>query len=219
MTFSILARDAGTGEIGAAVATGTPVVGGFVLHALPGAGALATQGYSTNTLYGPRGLRLLEDGIPASEVCRRLTFEDEGRDWRQLIVIDAQGRTGGWTGEKNVTPMQHDCASDIAVAGNWLGSERVIPAMRAAYLAYCDEPMMLRLFAALEAGEAAGSDSRGAQSAAAAVIARDHPPLSLRVDLDTRPVARLREIYAATRDPDFQAFFGRLPRLSDPARR
>lgn len=219
MTFSILARDAETGEIGAAVATGTPAVGGFVLHALPGVGALATQGYSTNTLYGPRGLRLLEDGLPASEVCRRLTFEDAGRDWRQLLVIDAQGRTGGWTGEKNVAPMQHHSAPDLAVAGNWLGAEKVVPAMRAAYLAHRAEPMMPRLFAALEAGEAAGSDSRGVQSAAALVIATDRPPISLRVDLDAQPIARLREIHAATGDPDFRAFLDRLPRLSDPARR
>jgi uncharacterized Ntn-hydrolase superfamily protein len=218
MTFSLLARDPQTGEIGAAVATGTPVVGGFVLHPRPGAGALATQGYSTNTLYGPQGLTFLETGVPAGEVCRRLTEADEGREWRQLIVIDEAGRTAGWTGARNVGPMLHLDEPDLVVAGNWIASAEVVHETRRAYLDARDRPMMERLLAALAAGVDTGGDSRGTRSAAASVVSRHRAPLGLRVDLDDAPVARLRDIHRATQERDFLAFLERIPTLDDPMR-
>src|ERR1700737_4752867 len=98
MTFSIVARDRLTGAFGAAAATGTPVVGGLVLHLASDVGAIATQGLSTNPLYGVRGLRLLESNFDADETRQRLIEEDDGRDARQLVVVDGNGRTSGWTG-------------------------------------------------------------------------------------------------------------------------
>ncbi len=218
MTFSLLARDPRTGEIGGATATGLPAVGGFVLHLRAGAGGIATQGYSTNTLYGPRGLRLLEDGETAEAVCRLLTDNDPGRGARQLIAIDEAGRTAGWTGQANIDRKLHICAPDLAVAGNWISSEATVFRMREAYRAATARPMAERLIAALAAGEAAGSDSRGLQSAALAVVGRDRPPLELRADLSDQPIAELARLLEAVGSAEFKTFYERLPTLASPAR-
>src|SRR5271163_956997 len=102
MTFSIVARDARTGAFGAATATGTPVVGALVPHLAADVGAIATQGLSTNPFYGIRGLRLLEAGLTAEDVRRKLIGDDEGRESRQLIIIDRSGQAASWTGANNV---------------------------------------------------------------------------------------------------------------------
>src|ERR1700722_7564908 len=112
MTFSIVARDRLTGAFGAAAATGTPVVGALVLHLAADVGAIATQGLSTNPLYGTRGLRLLEGGLTAENARMKLIEEDEGRESRQLIIIDQNGQTAGWTGADNVEATHIILAKD-----------------------------------------------------------------------------------------------------------
>ena len=97
MTYCIVATDEINNAMGGAVATGGPCVGGYVLHASPGVGFIATQGFSTNTLYGSKGLKLLEKKIGAAEVCRKLIEEDVGREFRQLVVLDRSANTQAWT--------------------------------------------------------------------------------------------------------------------------
>lgn len=218
MTFSILTRDPATGDLGAATATGTPAVGGFVLHRLAGVGALATQGWATNTLYGATGIRMLEDGAEAGQVLQTLTEGDRGRDWRQLIVIDRDGQTAGWTGPSNEDAKLHICEPNLAVAGNWLGSEEVVRDMRSAYLDADGLPMIERLLAALRAADLAGGDSRGARSAAAMVVSRRSAPMDLRVDLHDDPITRIHEIYDIVEDAEFQKFVNRMPTVDEPMR-
>jgi len=219
MTFSIVARDSLTAAFGAAVATGTPVVGGLVLHLAADAGAIATQGWSTNPFYGIRGLRLLEAGLSAEEARQKLTAEDDGRESRQLVIIDRNGQTAGWTGADNVEATHAILAKDVALAANWVASQEVVVAAKAAF-ENSDAPTFAgRLIDALTAGERAGGDSRGLRSAAVRVVCRDHPPVDLRADFDPRPILRLAEIHRATLDPDFQAFLARVPTVANPMRR
>src|SRR5690606_32633037 len=136
-----------------------------------------------------------DDGEVAEDVRRVLTDEDRGREYRQLIVIDRQGRTDGWTGCENVDAKLHICETNLAVAGNWVASERVVRDMRQAFLDAAGLPMIERLLAGLKAAEDAGGDSRGARSAAAVVVSSHNPPMDLRVDLHDDPIGRLHAIY------------------------
>ena len=219
MTFSIVARDSLTGAFGAAVATGTPVVGGLALHSAADVGAIATQGLSTNPFYGIRGLCLLEAGLAAEDVCRKLIGEDDGRDSRQLVIIDRRGQTASWTGANNVDAKNAILAKGVAAAANWVTSQEVVVAVIAAFESSDALTFAGKLIHALSAGELAGGDIRGLRSAAARVVCRDHPPVDLRVDFDPQPILRLAEIHRATLDPDFQAFLARVPTIADPTRR
>src|SRR5438034_1291092 len=164
MTWSIIARDAASGAFGVAIATRFFAAGALCPHAQSGVGALSTQAL-VNPHYGSQGLELLRAGVPAPEVVKRLTAPDEGREQRQLHVIDIKGRIGQHTGASCI-----ECCGDVAgagysVAGNMLANERVIRETARAYEA-SRRPFAERLIAALEAGEAAGGDKRGKQSAA-----------------------------------------------------
>jgi uncharacterized Ntn-hydrolase superfamily protein len=219
MTFSIVTRDSRTGAFGAAVATGTPVVGGLVLHLAADVGAIATQGLSTNPFYGIHGLRLLEAGLTAEDACEKLTREDGGRESRQLVIIDRNGHTAGWTGADNIELTHVILAKDVALAANWVTSQEVVGASKAAFESSGALTLAGKLIDALTAGERAGGDSRGLRSAAVRVVCRDYPPIDLRADFDQQPILRLAEIHRATLDPDFQAFLGRVPTIAEPTRR
>ncbi|MEJ2654831.1 MAG: DUF1028 domain-containing protein [Acidihalobacter sp.] len=217
MTFSLIARDPATGDLGAAVATGGPCVGGYVLHLQPGVGAIATQGYRTNTLYGTRGLRLLEEGAEAQQAVTELTGHDSGRAYRQLIVLDSRGGTAGWTGDSNTDDKLHVCENDLALAGNLLHSTALLPAMRETFLA-SHGLLIERLLKALAVSRELGGDSRGEWSAAARVVSMDRAPVDLRVDSDADPVARLFEIYEHVLAADFQTFLRGIPVPNAPER-
>jgi len=219
MTFSIVARDPMTGAFGAATATGTPVAGGFVLHLAADIGAIVTQGLSTNPLYGGRGLRLLEANFDAEETLRKLIDEDDGRDARQVIVIDRNGATAGWTGADNVESRNLILAPNMAVAANWVISADVTFKLRETFDNAAAATFAGRLIEALAAGERAGGDRRGIRSAAVRVVSRNHPPVDLRADFDARPITRLAEIHHATLAPDFQEFLARVPTIANPTRR
>jgi uncharacterized Ntn-hydrolase superfamily protein len=217
MTFSIIARDAGSGAFGVATATGGPVVGSLVPHAGPGVGAIATQGY-TNPLYGFDGLTMLGEGRGADAVVRTLVEGDSGRDKRQLIVIDDEGRTAGWTG-KALTPQSGMILeAGVAVAGNLLADTAALHAMLAAYRAAASEPLEGRLLAALLAGEAKGGDARGARSAAIRTyLDQPYPRYDMRIDWADDPIAALRELLAEVDGPDYGDFYDGLPRRTlDP---
>ncbi|WP_064788381.1 DUF1028 domain-containing protein [Thalassospira indica] len=218
MTYTIVARDPKTNAIGIASATGNLAVGGFVPHVKPGVGAIATQGFSTNFWYGVNGLAMLEQGEAAESVSEKLTGEDNGRDWRQLIVLDQNGETAVWTGEKNRSETARISARNLAIAGNMLAHRNVPDAMREGFEMMRDgnEPFEKCILEALVAGFDAGGDVRGTTSAVIKVITPDRLPLDLRVDDHTDPLHELMRLYAKTQDPEYRRFFDRLPTPDKP---
>jgi uncharacterized Ntn-hydrolase superfamily protein len=193
MTWSIIARDA-SGAFGVAIATRFFAVGALCPHAESGVGALSTQAL-VNPHYGKKGLELLRAGVPAPEVVRRLTAPDEGREQRQLHVIDAAGRIGQHTGASCVDWCGATAGAGYSVAGNMLSNERVIRETARAF-EESKKSFAERLIAALEAGEAAGGDKRGRQSAALVICStEEYPDLHLRVDDHAEPLVELRRLY------------------------
>ncbi len=196
-TYSIVAADPEAGEVGVAVASRFFAVGSVVPFARAGAGAVATQSYA-NTSYGPRGLDLLASGLSAGEVVQVLTRGDEGRDSRQLGVVAANGDSATFTGSKCNAWAGGRAGPGYAVQGNILTGEPVVAAMERAFLESAGKPLAERLHAALSAGDAAGGDSRGKQSAAL-LVARarggyggyNDRAIDIRVDDHAEPVAEL----------------------------
>ena len=167
-TFSIVARDPATEELGVAVQSRAFRAAAIVSYAKSGVGAIATQA-SANQSYGPRGLELLEQGLSPDEVVARLTNADEGRDRRQLAVIDAQGRVSAYTGSRTSDWAGHIEGNNYSVQGNILVSEQVVQAMAQAFET-AEGELAERLMAALDAGQAAGGDARGKQSGGILVV-------------------------------------------------
>jgi uncharacterized Ntn-hydrolase superfamily protein len=197
MTFSIIARDEETGRIGAAVASKFLAVGARNLFVKTGAGVVVTQAIF-NPYYGPRGLALLAAGASAADAVRLLTAADEGRHLRQLHLMDRQGRLAAHTGSDCTAWCGHVCKPTFSVAGNTLAGAGVLEAMVASYEAKAELPFARRVIAAMQAGEAAGGDTRGRQSAALLVHdEEDYSLLDLRADDHADPlaeIARLEEI-------------------------
>lgn len=221
MTFSLIALDPDNGCLGVACATGSPGVGGFVPHLLPGVGAAITQGYSTHVLAAEQGLARLADGESVTSVVAALRQTDRGAAWRQLALMDAKGRAAGWTGEGNVPFMDMHLAEGLVVAGNMLASQRVVPAMVVAFQAARSkgDSLVDALLSALTAGRAAGGDQRGVISAALKVRAPGGVPYDLRIDDDVDAVLALVQLHRRIRgDRDFQTFLARLPDATDPHR-
>jgi len=167
-TFSIVARDPETGDFGVAVQSRYFAVGAVVPHASAGVGAIATQARG-NLLYGPEGLELLADGIPSDEVIERLVAVDPLRTERQVGIVDAQGEAASFTGKDCLPWAGSRVGEHYAVQGNLLAGPQVVDAMATAFeAAPGDFPD--RLVYALAAGQAAGGDMRGRQSAALLVV-------------------------------------------------
>jgi uncharacterized Ntn-hydrolase superfamily protein len=216
-TFSIIAFDPATNELGVGVQSRAFGAGAAVLFAKPGVGAVATQA-AANRLYGPKAIALLEQGLSPEEVVKRITDEDEGRDTPQVAVIDAKGRSAVYTGrrviERNADPNDpvhlggyagHITGVNFSVQGNTLASVEVVKAMAAAYESGKGS-MADRLTDALDAGQAKGGDTRGMQSAGLLVV-RPLPPNStstverivdLRVDDAENPFTELRRLLNMT---------------------
>lgn len=214
MTFSLIAQDADRCTLGIACATGGPALGGFVPHLHAGVGAAITQGYSTNVMAAERGLAQLAAGESVTSVVSGLRNMDCGEAWRQLALMDARGKTAGWTGDSNVPVYGMHLTSGLVVAGNMLGSDEVVPAMVEAYYQATESGQELAeaLMAALLAGQKVGGDKRGVMSAALKVRAPGGLPLDLRIDHSTDAVAALTRLHRhIQQDHDFQAFLLRLP--------
>jgi uncharacterized Ntn-hydrolase superfamily protein len=215
MTWSIVARDA-SGAFGVAVASRFFAVGALCPHARSGAGALSTQAL-VNPMYARPGLDLLSEGIPAGEVVRVLTSGDEGREMRQLHVVDREGRTAAHTGRACIDWCGHRSGTHYSVAGNMLAGPQVIADTCEAYEKSAHLPFPERLLAALSAGDAAGGDKRGKQAAALLVYtSEDYPFLDLRVDDHAEPIAELRRLYETSLDR-FQPFLSCVPSRARPA--
>lgn len=167
-TFSIVARDPVTDELGVAVQSRAFRAAAIVSYAKAGVGAIATQA-AANQSYGPRGLELLESGLSPAEVVRQLTQADDGRARRQLAVIDAGGSVKAYTGSETRDWAGHIEGTNYSVQGNILASEDVVRAMATAFESSEGE-LAERLMDALDAGQAAGGDSRGKQSGGILVV-------------------------------------------------
>ena len=199
-TFSIVAFDPETKELGVAVQSKLVAVGSLVPWAKGGVGAIATQSLA-NTRYGPTGLKLLEDGLAPQEVIEKLVAEDPQRELRQVGIVDAQGRVATFTGKGCITWAGGRKGENYVVQGNILTGEEVVDAMAAAF-EESEAELGTRLIDALEAGQKAGGDRRGRQ-AAALYIAREgwgYARLNdryrdIRVDDHTEPIKELRRVY------------------------
>jgi uncharacterized Ntn-hydrolase superfamily protein len=207
MTWSIVARDPATGAHAVAVATCAFAVGARVPHGCGGVGAVATQSF-VNPFAGIDGLRLLQEGRSAEEVIAIVTAADPGALNRQIHVIDRDGRTAAFTGAACVDWCGSVAGEQVSVAGNMLAGPDVIAATLATYQAAAGRDFDDRLIAALEAGEKAGGDKRGRQSAAIRVWGTEiYPAIDIRVDDHADPVAELRRLWrvAHQRYVPFQA--------------
>jgi uncharacterized Ntn-hydrolase superfamily protein len=194
MTWSILVRDPATGAFGAAVASRFFAVGALCIHAEGGVGAVATQAL-VNPLYGLEAMNRLRVGEGAEAVVPALVSPDPGAGQRQLHMIDAAGRIGQHTGADCVVWAGHVAGQHVSVAGNMLAGPDVVRATLDAYLAGSGS-MAERLLTAMEAGEAAGGDKRGRQSAALKISIRDpYPDLDIRADDHPDPLRELRRLY------------------------
>ena len=200
MTWSIIARDHATGRIGIAVATRFFAVGAMVPHIRTGVGAVASQAF-INPHYGLKGLALLQAGASAEDAVRLLTAADEGRHNRQLHVMDVQARFAAYTGAACIDWCGHRICDAFSVAGNMLAGPDVIEDTIHAYAAQASLPFARRLIAAMRAGEAAGGDKRGKQSAALLIHDdEDYPLYDLRVDDHVDPLAELARLEEVARE-------------------
>jgi uncharacterized Ntn-hydrolase superfamily protein len=215
MTWSIIARDSATERLAIAVASKFLAVGARVPHIAAGVGAVATQAL-INPFYGPRGLQRLQENVPAATVVAELVAADAGRDHRQLHMMDWAGNSAAHTGAACIDYAASRAGDGFSLAGNMLAGPDVLDAAAAAYAANSHLPLARRLIAAMQAGEAAGGDKRGKQSAALLIYGEDEwSELDLRVDDHADPLAELARLEQVSRERwvHFRKF---LPNRRDP---
>ena len=212
-TYSLVACDLEAGHWGVGVQSRFPAVGALVPWAEPQVGAVATQAHA-NARYGPDGLALLRDGLPAAEVVERLTAADAARDHRQVGVVDAQGDAATFTGSGCGAWAGGRTGAGYAAQGNILVSQATLDALAETFEGGVGRPLAERLLDALDAAQAAGGDARGQQSAALLVVERgggyaglSDAAVDLRVDDHERPLAELRRLFGIHR-----SLFGTTPR-------
>ena len=216
MTWSIIARDSATGQFGIAVATRFFAVGARVPYIAPGFGAVATQAL-VNPYYGIDGLELLRDRQSPSEIVEALIAADSGRESRQLHILDAGGRVASHTGRDCIDWCGHIEGDGFSIAGNMLTGASVLDETARAYIANDALPFAQRLIAAMRAGETAGGDKRGKQSAALLIYGDDEwSALDLRVDDHADPLGELERLEAVSRQ-HWVHFRKYLPSRDDPA--
>jgi uncharacterized Ntn-hydrolase superfamily protein len=198
-TFSIVARDPDTGELGVAVQSHWFSVGPIVPWAEAGVGAVATQSF-VDPSYGKNGLDLMRGGVSAPDALKQLLAKDEGRDVRQVGMIDAHGRVDAWTGKNDIQAAGHIVGKNFSAQANLMLNNNVWPAMARAF-EHTKGDLAERMLAALDAAQAAGGDIRGRQSAAIIVVTGKPTGLpwkdrifDLRVDDSPQPLIELRRL-------------------------
>ncbi len=215
-TFSIAARCPQTGQLGVAVASAVPAVGGLCPFLRAGIGAVTTQSW-VNPYLAARILDGLADGQHPDAALAAALATDDRPDLRQLGLVDARGTGAAWTGAGCTPAAGHRTGAGYAVQGNMLAGPGVIDAMAQAFEESAARDLDERLMRALEAGDAAGGDRRGKQSAALKIVAgEDYPRLDLRVDEHAEPVAELRRVLAVARR-QLVPFVAGMPRKNGPA--
>lgn len=214
-TYSIIAHDPATGDLGVAVQTHQMCVGAVVPWLRPGLGAVATQA-SCNISFGPLALAMLAEGVDPEHVVAALVASDAGADRRQVAVIDAQGRAAAWTGPRCIAEASHHTGGGYSVQANMMTRPTVIPAMAQAY-ERAEGDLAARMLAALQAAQAEDGDIRGMQSAALKVVPGDRAKpawetlYDLRVDEHAAPLDELARLVrlrraALTDERGFHAF-------------
>jgi uncharacterized Ntn-hydrolase superfamily protein len=198
-TYSIVARDTETGEMGVAVQSHWFSVGSIVTWAEAGVGAIATQSF-VDPAYGPRGLELMKSGLDAQQALEALLLVDEGRDVRQVAFVDTDGNIAAHTGAKCIESAGHHVGDGYSVQANMMLNDKVVQAMAKAYEG-TEGDLADRLMAALEAAQAVGGDIRGKQSAAMLIVKAESTGrawadrvLELRIEDHPTPIAELRRL-------------------------
>ena len=212
-TYSIVACDLEARQWGVAVQSKFLAAGAVVPYAAAEVGAIATQAYA-NPRYGPEGLALLREGLAADEAVERLTLADDGREHRQVGIVDAEGRSATFTGAECYEWAGGRTGASYAAQGNILVSGETVDAMAASFESSAGRPLAERLLECLAAAQLAGGDRRGQQAAGLLVVERDggYARLSdvvvdLRVDDHPSPIEELRRIYGL-----HEMLFGKTPR-------
>ncbi len=203
-TFSIVARDAATGEMGVAVQSHWFSVGSIVTWAEAGVGAIATQSF-VDPAYGPRGLELMKSGLSAEQALAALLLVDEGRDVRQVAFVDTQGNVAAHTGARCIEAAGHHVGDGYSVQANMMLNDKVVPAMAAAYES-AEGDLADRLMAALVAAQSVGGDIRGKQSAAMLIVKPESTGrswadrvLELRIEDAPDPITELERLLTVHR--------------------
>ncbi len=214
-TFSIVGRCARTGQLGVAVATAAPAVGAYCPFARAGVGAVSSQSWC-NPYLAYDGLDLMEQGMSAQEVCDKLLAEDPGRESRQIGYADAKGGSAAFTGNECAPWNGHITGPNFAAQGSLLMGAGCVTAMAESFPRTEALDLAERLVAALEAGQAAGGDARGKQSAAVVVVHTEFFPLvDLRADDHRNPIADLRRIYGIAKLQHLP-FIAQMPSRDNP---
>ncbi|MFC2133444.1 DUF1028 domain-containing protein [Bacteroidota bacterium] len=198
-TYSIVARDTVTGEMGVAVQSHWFSVGAIVTWGEAGVGVVATQSF-VNPAFGPNGLKLMKEGLPAPDVVDKMIAEDEGRDFRQLAVLDINGNVKAYTGAKCIEGAGHIVGKNFSVQANMMLNDKVWGAMALAFET-TEGPLAERMIVALEAAQNVGGDIRGKQSAAILVVRGESTGklwedrlVDLRVEDHPEPVKEIRRL-------------------------
>lgn len=215
MTWSIIARDARTGAFGVLCASRALAVGAVVPYGAGRTGVIATQAFA-NPFFGVDGLRMLQEGCSAQEIVPALAALDEGRDHRQVHVIDRDGRVAAHTGPACIAWSGSVSGPDVSVAGNMLAGPEVVEDTLKACLAAATLDFDERLIVAMEAGERAGGDKRGRQSCALRIwTVAPFPSFDLRVDDHAEPLNELRRLWRLAHQ-GYAPFQTALPSRSNP---
>jgi uncharacterized Ntn-hydrolase superfamily protein len=195
MTFSIVARCPRTGMLGVGTSSKWLAAGGGVPHCRAGAGAIASQSFA-NPYLGIDGLSLLDQGLTAARALERLVESDRGRDLRQVAIVDRKGHTAAYSGARCIPWAGQVEGGGYVCLGNILVGEEVVKAMARAFEVSVDEELPERLLLALAAGQEAGGDRRGRQSAGIYVVhTEEYPYCDLRVDDHPDPIDELRRVF------------------------
>ena len=204
-TFSIVAKDPGTGEMAIAVQSHWFSVGSLVSWGKSGVGVVATQSF-VNPAYGPNGLKLMSGGMSAKDALEELVKQDEGRDYRQVAFLDVQGNVAAYTGKLCVEAASHIEGENFSVQANMMLNNKVVPAMAEAFKAHKNLPLAEKMIEVLKAAQNAGGDIRGKQSAALIVVGPkkvenswEEKKIDLRVDDLQNPILELERLLKTAR--------------------
>lgn len=215
-TFSIVAHCPRTHMLGVAVSTAVPAVGAMCPYVKAGVGAVSTQSW-VNPYLAIAALDLMQAGRSAPDALNAVLANDDAKDLRQIGIVDAAGRAAAWSGKSCTRWFGHIVEEHFAVQGNMLIGAETIAAMAKAFRDSVAQDLAERLLLALEAGQAAGGDKRGKQSAALRVHdTEDYALLDLRVDEHPQPVAELRRVYTIAKQ-QLLPFVQGMPKRGAPA--
>jgi len=216
-TFSIAGRCERTGMLGVAVSTAVPAVGSLCPFVKAGIGAVSTQSW-VNPYLAIQALDLLAQGVPAVDALAQVLAGDDAAEVRQIGLVDAQGREAVWSGADCTAWFGHRTGPGYTIQGNMLTGSETLDAMQRAFTGSASLELGERLLMALEAGQAAGGDKRGKQSAALLVYdTEDYPWIDLRVDEHSYPVAELRRVFSIYL-LQVRPFLEGMPKKGQPAR-